>query len=218
MRRAPKWIPSPGTALGLAALFVALGGTALALQANSVKSINIAPGQVKSSDLKNQGIKGKDVAKNAISAGHVENATPKLWRRVGTAGSAFGTGGGECLWSHGPETDGDFIFYPAEFYKDPVGLIHLRGLVDVNAAGPDIECFGPQSDADDGIMFTLPQGFRPGHQVLVPATNGKAPADDTAAPLTVRILPNGQVSVVEAAKVHAWNGGVSLEGIVFSTD
>ena len=53
MKQLRKLRPSPAMAVAVLALFVALGGSALAysLGRNSVHSVNIAPGAVKASDL-----------------------------------------------------------------------------------------------------------------------------------------------------------------------
>jgi hypothetical protein len=49
------------------ALFVALGGTAIAVKRNSVGSKQIKKGAVRSVDLKNDGIKGKDVDEDTLA-------------------------------------------------------------------------------------------------------------------------------------------------------
>ena len=51
MRSDRSWRPSPALAVSFAALFVALSGTALAIQANSIKSKHIVDGQVKAEDV-----------------------------------------------------------------------------------------------------------------------------------------------------------------------
>lgn len=69
--------------IALAALFVALGGTAFALSKNSVKSKHIKDGQVKSADikndnvksadLKNEGVKGKDIKDGEIGTSKIKD-------------------------------------------------------------------------------------------------------------------------------------------------
>lgn len=68
-----RWKPQPSTVISLIALFVALGGTALAanLAKNSVKSKHIKDGQVKSGDLADGGVATIDLADGSVS-------TPKI--------------------------------------------------------------------------------------------------------------------------------------------
>lgn len=54
-RTEPRRKPSPATALAIVALFVALSGTAVAVQ-----------GQIGSSDIQNNGVKSKDLAPGAV--------------------------------------------------------------------------------------------------------------------------------------------------------
>ena len=56
---------------GLIAIFIALGGTAYALEKNSVKSKNIAPGQVKTSDLGDRAVTADKLADNAVGSAQV---------------------------------------------------------------------------------------------------------------------------------------------------
>jgi hypothetical protein len=51
------------------ALFVALSGSALALQANSIRSKHIVDGQVKTADLRNRAVKARALAPDAVSDG-----------------------------------------------------------------------------------------------------------------------------------------------------
>jgi hypothetical protein len=61
--------PSPAMVIALVALFAALGGTATALRGkNSVRSDDIAPGQVKTRDLAAKAVKPAKVAPNAVDA------------------------------------------------------------------------------------------------------------------------------------------------------
>ncbi len=57
------------------ALFLALGGTAWALGANSVGSRQIKPNAVKTSDLAGSAVKDGDIASNAVSSPKIADAT-----------------------------------------------------------------------------------------------------------------------------------------------
>lgn len=55
------------------ALFVAMGGTAIALKNNEVKSKHIKDGQVKSADLKDNSVKSKDLKDGQIKGADVKS-------------------------------------------------------------------------------------------------------------------------------------------------
>lgn len=79
---------------------------------------------------------------------------------------------------------------PAGYFKDSLGIVHLRGLV--------------KNGTNNTTIFTLPVGYRPSYQELQavqtnPNTIGR-----------VDILADGQVTVVSGS-----NGWVSLDGITF---
>ncbi|MBD1925764.1 hypothetical protein H6F74_05635 [Trichocoleus sp. FACHB-90] len=80
------------------------------------------------------------------------------------------------------------VFAPTAYYKDPLGIVHLRGLV----------------SSGTGIIFTLPVGYRPtGYRLIFPvlALNAIARID---------VLLNGSVNFVTGT-----NSNVSLDGITF---
>jgi hypothetical protein len=63
---------SPAMVVALLALFVALGGSAWALSANSVTSRHIVDDTIKSEDVKNgKGVKGADVVNDSLAAGQI---------------------------------------------------------------------------------------------------------------------------------------------------
>lgn len=64
--------PSPALIVALAALFAALGGTALAVKNDSVRSKHIKDKQVKTRDLARKAVKKKNIAANAVTAQKVE--------------------------------------------------------------------------------------------------------------------------------------------------
>ncbi len=126
------------------ALFVALGGTATALHGhNSVFSDDIKNGQVKAADL----------------------ASPHRWTSVkdnprdgsdpcngGNAGNVAIFCGyyGASLYGYSNYGSG---FAPAGFYKDPMGVVHLKGLV---------KNYNADSGGAQGVLiFILPRADRP---------------------------------------------------------
>jgi hypothetical protein len=69
--------PSPGTAIGLVALFVALGGTAVALEGrNSVRSDDIKNGQVRTPDIKKRAVDAKRTDLTKVNGEAGESTTP----------------------------------------------------------------------------------------------------------------------------------------------
>jgi hypothetical protein len=70
---------SPSMVVALIALFVALGGTAWSVAANSIGSKQLRDGQVKSRDVQNNGLKGKDIKAGALTSGKFfQNTTVSL--------------------------------------------------------------------------------------------------------------------------------------------
>jgi len=71
MRRLSRLRPSPAMVVALAALFVALGGSAYAL---SITGASIVNGSVRGADIKNRSLTGKDVKRNAIGGATVKES------------------------------------------------------------------------------------------------------------------------------------------------
>jgi hypothetical protein len=72
MRRIRLGRPSPALVLSIAALFVALSGTAVALKANSVASRHIEDNTIKSEDIRDgKGVNGADVVDASLTGADV---------------------------------------------------------------------------------------------------------------------------------------------------
>lgn len=79
-------------------------------------------------------------------------------------------------------------FATAAYYKDPFGIVHLRGLV----------------NGGSGTIFTLPTGYRPtGFRLIFPAVASNAIA-------RIDIALNGAVTFVAGTATS-----ISLDGITF---
>jgi hypothetical protein len=136
--------------------------------------------------------------------------TPEAWREVGESGQpAFATGGaaGDCLWSNFDEPF-EQNWNTAAFFKDPWGVVHIKGLVDATD-GSGAGCSYGFGD-DDLVVFTLPAGYRPARGALFTTL-----ANDEL--MRVNVLANGNVAVEQnfgpaPQNVETW---LSLEGISF---
>jgi hypothetical protein len=72
MTRFRRFIPSPAMAVALLALFMAMGGSAYALV---VTSGSIKNNTVRSVDVRNGGLLGKDFRKNGVGGGAIKEST-----------------------------------------------------------------------------------------------------------------------------------------------
>jgi hypothetical protein len=112
------------------------------------------------------------------------------WREVGAAGQPNFTGGDACpgipCWQNFPGG----IHNTVAFYKDPLGVVHLKGVASCPFA------FGNCLAAPSGkaFIFTLPPGYRPAKQEVFPsltdAGGGLARVDITSAGHVVLRSPN----------------------------
>ncbi len=126
------------------------------------------------------------------------------WREVGTTGQpAFGKG----LQSTPMWENFDTAHNKAGFYKDSIGIVHIKGVVKwINNTGNSgtVQLACDSSDA----VFTLPQGYRPAtREVLLTVGN------DT--PIRANVDRNG--GVYPCNQTRDWSGGdwLSLDGISF---
>ena len=112
----------------------------------------------------------------------IDNIIQPAWVAVGTT-PGFNTGWG----NYGGSWQG------AEYYKDPMGIVHLRGLV-------------KRSSGSATIIFTLPSGHRPASDITFPTSSNAAFAN-------VDINTYGNVIIVGGSPTV----DVSLNGITFDT-
>ena len=210
--------PSPATAIAAIALFVALGGVSYGFATGSIDSREIADNTIRSKDVRNNGlltrdlrnndIRGIDIRNNTIRARDVAPDTltddqidesklqevPGAARLAGRLPSDFANAQPEAV--HLVGTTGEPAFAPGAsatggsslepgFWRDGVGDVRLQGSVDGAA----------------GLVFTLPEGYRPAGTTRfhVPAGGGAA---------TVEIEADGDVVVSGADPV-------SLDGVAF---
>ncbi len=131
-------------------LFLLLGGGAYAatqlprnsvgtrqLKRNAVSAPKLRRNAVTSAKVRNGAITQAKLAPGTLSAANLLG-TPEAWHVVGAPG--------EPQFLNGWKNDAVASNPGVAFYRDPLGVVHLRG----HAAGPS-----------GTIMFDLPPGFRP---------------------------------------------------------
>jgi hypothetical protein len=199
-------------ALGMTAIFIALGGTALATSVSSTTKVVTAPRAQIAKSRRGprgpqgppgpqgpQGIQGQvGPATGPAGGGLTGNypnptlAPPEAWHEVGSTGEPPFQNSWVNLDSSGLAT--------AAFYKDPFGVVRLKGIV----SG------GTVSTA----VFTLPAGYRPPKTEDFPAVSfgGTSPSIVLA---DVIVGDDGTVQI--AVSAGNTSSGVTLDGITFRT-
>jgi len=198
-----------------AALFVVLGGGAVALEGrNSVNSGDVKNNTLKSVDLKNDSVKSVDVRDGTLrgadikpesiggdriadgSVGAADLSEPEPFQTVTT----FGNGGDDdCIW-HQPA---DAALGPVSYFKDPIGIVHLAGVVEAtDGPGGDGVCDEPA----DGRAFTLPVGYRPATTEYQWGAGGIIISPAGGATVGGVFLPAGTVLVNAAAHNEVLDG------------
>lgn len=204
------------------ALVLAVGGGA-AYAANTVFSTDIVDGEVKTADLADNAVRTGNIANHQVTAPDL--AAPGPWHavRAGSATSDRCASGTVAFFCSFEFTPGEFYpwrnygsgFATAAYYKDQLGIVHLKGLV-----ANDVEFSGqtPQSQS----LFRVPPAYRPASRRIF-ASVGSATADWQVGPGRVDVGPDGVVSLVSdcapAADTCSSTGAyVTLDGIAFRPD
>jgi hypothetical protein len=216
--------PSPAMVVACAALTVALGGTgyaALKLPRNSVGTKQLKNSAVTNKKLARGAVTAGKVVRNSLTGtqinegtlGTVPNAThassadsatnatsattattaqnvaaPEAFHNVGASGEpAF-----QNSWQNIATTT---YGYPAGFYKDRVGVVHLVGRI-VNGSG-------------NSFIFQLPPGYRPatGKYTSLPAA-----CECTTGQTTIVSIQGSGFSAAADGSVSMTNGTLSASG------
>ena len=187
MRRVSSARPSPAIVIAILALVAGVTGAAVAqpsakkavtkkkVKKIATKQINkLAPGlSVANADT----LQGKPASAFASKAS-------EPFHEVGTSGEP----GFQSGWTNIPG------FSTAAFFKDPLGLVHLRGAIEDGGNG--------------NTAFTLPAGYRPSKPLLLPA-GGAGPIAANGV-----ILPSGQVRPA-CTTGPVCSDGVGIDGLTF---
>jgi hypothetical protein len=171
------------------------------LKKNAVTGKKIANNAVTGAKVKDESLSGADVresslgkvpsattadqATSAATAGHATTADglspPEAWHEVGTPGNPS--------FQHGWENYSPVSFSTAGFFKDRLGYVHLRGVM------------------DDGAMsqtaFVLPPGYRPAKGLVLTTAASHEFGE-------LLIYPDGRIEPLIGT-----NGFFSLDGIIF---
>ncbi len=192
------------------------GGLAAAdLRAGSVGSSEVADESLGSADIKNGQVRNVDLA------------PPEAWHQVG-AGSTTGdlcasSSGSFCSQSSGfgiwdPWHNYGAPYATAGFYKDQLGIVHLKGLVSstpIHFTSQDPPNFSP--------IFRLPAAYAPAHARVFPSVGRNSDGEDVAQ-ARVDVQPDGMVVFEQDCQTsptwHCSADGsyVTLEGISFRRD
>lgn len=209
--RARRWPIRRRAAKLLSVVLVLVGGATLAFGQDQARVIHACVGK----GLLNQG-----AVRIVSEPGQCRsNETPLTWNQTGQQGPAGAPG---PVGAPGPKGDpaalppsepwrvlpfasgwADLgsVFVAGQFRKDPLGRVHVRGLVSKATGIP----------VSDDLIATLPSGYRPSaRQVFGVATCcGDAPG-------RVDVLPDG--SIVRIAGASGERDATSLDTISFWTD
>lgn len=141
--------------------------------------------------LTDNSVRSRHIAPGAVRASDVRHPA---WRTV-----AFRPNG---TW----QPLGD-PYAPPSFYKDVTGTVHLRGVVTTDSIPAGV-CFKTPLLTGAGVVFVLPQGFRPSHQAdfltMVGGNQGQ-----------VSVFPSG---VVCRSQDSQPGDSASFDGITFRAE
>jgi collagen triple helix repeat protein len=140
-------------------------------------------------------------------------APAEALRVVGTPGQppferGAGDGGTEdCIWFNY-----DVNHSSAAFFKDPSGVVHLRGIVQAMDASPGEVCdFNPA--IDDNRIFVLPAGYRPlGRAIFATMGGGNTQL------MRINVDPTGIVGIEGVPNPEQAKEWVTLDGIDFRAE
>jgi hypothetical protein len=110
-------------------------------------------------------VRTSDIAKSAVTTPKIKNKAVSGKKMANLEGRnnvrlvQFSNGGqGDCIWQLG-STVLPGVGRP-HYYKDHLGIVHLGGIA-VASDGPGGDAACASAEPEDGIVFRLPQAYRP---------------------------------------------------------
>ena len=220
--------------VGYIALFVALGGTAMAsviITSNGQVAKDTISGHKpptgKHSNIITGSVNGTDLANQAVTAAKI--GPPEAWHAVAPGsnpGSACSDATKTAVFCT-DLTNGGTVWTPwtnfgggnstAAFYKDQLGIVHLKGVV-----VPPNQGVTPSSPFKREI-FRLPAAYRPQSTRIFPSVGHSVEDSQDVAQARVDVQSDGQVVLEEdcATPSGGCSGNTSyltLDGISFRPD
>jgi hypothetical protein len=212
------------------ALFVALGGVAagaVVITSNSQVAKDTISGHKppsgKHSNLIAGSVNSTDLANQAVTAANIK--APEAWHNVGPGSASqdlcadpsntavFCSRGAHVGFVSWDNYGGGFA--TAGFYKDQLGIVHLKGLVTSNAIEESI-------NPEVWPIFRLPSAYRPAHRRAFPSVGRNADGMEVAQG-RVDVLPDGLVIMVQDCTANpnvcsATGGYLALDAVSFRRD
>jgi hypothetical protein len=208
------------------AFLVLGGGTALAAYVVSSNS-QIGPGTVSghagtatNKNIISGSVNATDLANQAVTAAKIK--APEAWHNVGAGSTTQNLCSSQTavFCGDGPGTHDDFVpwanygggFATAAFYKDQLGIVHLKGLVSNNEGSP--------TDPRTSAVLRLPLGYRPTTERVFSSVGRATVNGVEVAQSRVDVQPNGLVVFVYDCNpnvtVCSGDGSyLTLDGITF---
>ncbi len=218
MRRHLTYANVMVTLLAIGAL---TGGVAYA--ANTVFSSDIVNGEVKTRDLADSAVRTGKIANRQVTP--VDLEAPEPWNEIAPGSTTENL----CfdptmtaVFCSAPDMGGAVPWHSvggayatAAFYKDQLGVVHLRGLVQNTEQSADAPLQRP--------IFRLPTGYRPASRRAFASVGSVSSEGRQVAPARVDVGPNGLLALVtdcdaSASNCSATGKYVTLDGISYRPD
>jgi hypothetical protein len=196
-----RFRPSPAMIVACIALFVALGGTATAVTYVVSSNSQVGPGTIsghkpptgKHANIIAGSVNGTDIANQGVTPAKL--SAPEAWHQVGAGSSTQNLCSNAsktavfCSYvtsqtSAAPWQNYGAPFATAGFYKDQLGIVHLKGLVSNGSfQGPN-----PQTIP----IFRLPPAYAPTNERVFPSVGRNADGQELSQS-RIDVQPNGLV-------------------------
>ena len=209
--------------------------------ANAAVTVDkIANGAVTSDKVKDASLAGRDVVDDSLKGADIDESTlsgvggggvgnAEAWHVV-----AAGSGSSDrcddpsvtAVFCSDEPSEGFFFparnyggdFSPVAFYKDQLGVVHLKGLAQIHFPGSS-------SDVREFPLFRLPSAYRPATRRVFASVGSSSDGLAEVAQGRIDIEPHGLVILVEACgndndsggfvNCSASGGDITLDGITF---